>query len=379
MRPPSAREPGVLHVLEAVAAGVARHVVDVVCHTPGFRHEVAMPSQRKGQTTDAYVTAALREAGAEVHFVEMRRIAVHPRNAFAVRQLRRLVADHSPAIVHGHSSFGGALARVATWRTPVVRVYTPHALNVARSAIAIERVLGRRTDCLIAVSESERQQVAELGLVPPDRIAVIPNGIDMTTVPGEAVDLRAQLDLPPGAPVVGCVARLVPQKAPDDFARVCSLVAHVRPDVHFVLIGTGPMEAAVDRLVAQGGGERNWHRITTMPDAWRVMGQFDVFVLPSRYEGLPYAPLEAMRAGTAVVLTDVAGNREVAAGGAAALVAPGDVDALASRILELLADPARRAELAARGRQHVAEHFRVETMGAALAALYDRLTQGMTG
>jgi glycosyltransferase involved in cell wall biosynthesis len=374
MRPSPAREPRVLHVLEAITAGVGKHVVDAVTHTPGWRHEVAMPRTRKGWTTDAHLEGAFRSAGATVHLIDMRRMPLHPVNLVALRRLRDLVSQRMPAIVHGHSSVGGALARVATWRAPVKRVYTPNALNVARGAVAIERVLGRRTDCLIAVSESERRQVAELGLVPLERIAVIPNGIDMAVAPGDAIDIRAHLGLPPGAPIVGCVARLVPQKAPDDFARVCSLVARVRPDVHFVLIGTGPLEATVDRLVAQGGSERNWRRITTMPDAWRVMDQFDVFALPSRYEGLPYAPLEAMRAGTPVVLTDVAGNREVAVDGAALLVPPGDVDAMASTVLELLADPLRRAALGARGRDHVATHFRVEAMGAALAAVYDRLS-----
>jgi glycosyltransferase involved in cell wall biosynthesis len=144
--------------------------------------------------------------------------------------------------------------------------------------------------------------------------------------------------------------------------------------VHFVLIGTGRLQAALDRLVAQSGVERNWHLVTTMPDAWRVMGQFDVFALPSRYEGLPYAPLEAMREGTPVVLTDVPGNREVAADDAALLVPPGDVDAMASTILALLSDPARRAAQGARGHDVVAGHFRVEAMGAALAVLYDRLS-----
>jgi glycosyltransferase involved in cell wall biosynthesis len=103
------------------------------------------------------------------------------------------------------------------------------------------------------------------------------------------------------------------------------------------------------------------------------MGQFDVFALPSRYEGLPYAPLEAMRAGTPVVLSDVAGNREVAADEAGVLVPAGDASALAHALLELLGDPARRAELGARGKRRVAEHFSAGAMGTALAALYDEL------
>jgi glycosyltransferase involved in cell wall biosynthesis len=102
-----------------------------------------------------------------------------------------------------------------------------------------------------------------------------------------------------------------------------------------------------------------------------LMSQFDVFVLASRYEGAPYAPLEAMRAGTPVVLTDVVGNRDVVEPGRSGLlVAPDDAAALATAVSRLLLDPALRRELGDAARGRIAERFDVRRMASSLTGLY---------
>jgi glycosyltransferase involved in cell wall biosynthesis len=363
-------DPLVLHVLESLQAGggTGRHVLDIVRHAPGVRHEVAVPRRRHGWPPDPAMLAALQDAGAVVHLVGMRRKPLHPGNALALRRLRRVIVERRPAVVHGHSAIGGALARIAT-PAPIRRVYTPNGITPLRVGLAAERLLGPRTDVLVAVSAGEAALARELALVPADRIEVIPNGIDRDEPP-PGPDLRGLLGLPADTPLVGSVARLVHQKAPEDFVTVAARVPHA----HFLLVGTGPRQASVDRTVRSAGVADRWHHIPLLPDVASVLGQLDVFVLTSRFEGGPYTPLEAMRAGTPVVLTDVVGNRDATDNGRAGdLVAAGDVDGLARAVAGLLRDDERRRSLAAAGREHVRVHHGVDDQGRAHAALYARL------
>lgn len=360
----------VLHVLEALEGGTSRHLVDVVRHTGGCEHHVALPSRRVGGVTDIGAVEALSDAGASIHRIEMRRLPPHPRNAVALVALRRLLSRVRPAIVHGHSSIGGAIARVATIGTGVPTVYTPNGLATARPALAVERALGRRTTRLVAVSESEAALAARAHLVPLERLVVIPNGIDLDPR-GECPDLRAAAGVGPGTPLVGTVARLVAQKAPERFVATAVELARRRPDIHFVFVGDGPGAAAFARAVEGAALEGRFHHVPELPGVGRALGQLDVFVLASRFEGGPYTPLEAMREGTAVVLTDVTGSRDAIEDGRSGLLVPeGDANALADAVSRLLSDGRLRGELVAGGRRRVRECFDVRAMGAALAALY---------
>lgn len=377
-RATAAGTPLVLHVLEALEGGTARHLADVVRTVAGVRHAVVVPPRRSAGVTDTAAVAAMEAAGAAVHRVPMRRAAADPVNAAAVARVRRLVAALHPDVVHGHSSVGGAIARLATWRSPVARVYTPNGIARGRLALHAERALGRRTDVLVAVSPSEARLAASLGLVPAARVAVIPNGIDPDPPPADgAPELRVLVGVPPGTPLVGCVARLVPQKAPEDFVRAAALVAARHPTAHFLLIGTGPLQGAVDREVDAAGLWGRFHQVRFLPNAAACMGQLDVFVLPSRFEGAPYTPLEAMRAGVPVVLTDVVGNRDTVEDGVSGLlVPPGDVAALARTVGTLLADRELAARLGRAGRERVRERFSLAAMASALGDLYARLATG---
>jgi len=368
----------VLHVLEALEGGTARHLVDVVRHAGGVEHHVAIPSERVGGLTDRAAANRMAAAGAVVHVTEMRRSPLRPRNGVALAGLVRLVRRTAPAVVHGHSSVGGALGRVTGSLTGRPRVYTPHGVAAGRAALAVERGLGRVTDRLVAISASEAAQLTALRLVPPGRLVTIANGIEVEGwAPPEATpDLRALLGLAPGVPLVGTISRLVAQKAPERFTTVAGLVLAARPDAHAVLIGDGPLRAALDPSRLPPGTAGRFHHLPALADAGAVLGQLEVFVLTSRFEGCPYSALEAMRASTPPVLTDVVGSRDVLVDGVSGhLVAEHGPEAMAAVVLDLLADGARRRAVGAAARQHV-RRFDVREMGAALAALYAELAAG---
>ena len=359
----------VLHVIEAIEAGVARHVTDVVCRVPA-EHHVVVPSARTGGFTDEGAFVAMRSAGAEIHVTRMRRAVADPHNARAIVRTRRLIRALRPDVVHGHASVGGAVARLAAAGTGTPCIYTPNGLLPRRPVIAAERLLGRATSTLVAVSRSEADLVERLRVVPAERVTVIPNGIDLATAAPPGLDLRAELGVRAETPLIGSVGRLAPQKAPEVFIRACARIAR-GSDARFVLIGEGPQRALVkSELRSAALGDRFLH-VPGLQDAAAVMAQFDVFALPSRYEAGPYAPLEAMRAGTPVVLSDVMGNRDtVVDGDSGLLVPPDDPEALAAAISRVLDDPELGRSLAAAARARLEAEFDVRRMAERVGALY---------
>jgi glycosyltransferase involved in cell wall biosynthesis len=309
-----------------------------------------------------------------VRLIEMHRAPWSPANVRALRELRHLITRERPDVVHGHSSIGGLLARLAAVGTRIPTVYTPNGITQSRAGILVERRLRSRTDMFVAVSSSEADLALQLRLVGRRHVVVIPNGIELEPPP-PPLDLRTHLDLPADAPLVGTIARLVWQKAPEDFVEACATVARRVPSARFVLIGSGELEAEVEEAITRAQLRGRFLRIPALAGAAGVLGQLDVFALSSRFEGGPYSPLEAMRAGTAVVLTAVVGSRDTVEDGLSGMVVPpGQPEVLGNAIAELLDDPARRVLMGEAGRERVAARFSVQHMGAALDALYDELS-----
>jgi glycosyltransferase involved in cell wall biosynthesis len=364
----------VLHVVEAIEGGLARHVAQVVQHVPA-EHHVALPSQRVGGFTDSTAVATMVAAGAQLHVTSMRRSPANVRNAAAIARVRGLIRTLRPDVVHGHSSIGGAAARLAAVGAGIPRVYTPNGLLTSPGALAIERRLGRLTEAFVAVSETEAELAERRGLAPPDRVFVIPNGIELDDPGPPVIDLRARLGIDVSTPLVGTVSRLAHQKAPEVFVRACGRVAAAFPDTRFVLVGEGPLVRLVAAEIAEAGLDGRMLHLRGVHGAPTLMRQFDVFVLASRYEGGPYAPLEAMRTRTPVVVTDVIGSRDTVEDGRSGLVVPpDDPDALAAAVAQLLADPDLRRRLAEGGRARLAHRFDVRRMAHRLGILYQTLT-----
>ena len=363
----------VLHVLEAIEGGTSRHLRYVVGHVSAD-HVVVVPPERVGGLTDAEAFDAMRDAGADLRLVPMRRSLVSPYNVLALVRIVRMIRRTQPDVAHGHSAIGGALARIAAAMTRTPCVYTPNGLFPWLSAMAVERALGRLTDVLVASSHSEAQLVAQLRLVPRQRMAVVPNAIEMHDPPPTEIDVRKELGVSQDTLVVGSVARLVFQKAPEVFVKACGIVARQEEGVCFVLVGDGPLEDEVRRELREADLGERFLLLQHCNEGPSLMSQFDIFALSSRYEaGAAFAPMEAMRAGTPVVLTDVTGNHDAIEHDRSGLfVEPENPDALAEAILGLLADPERRASMTKEARRLLEQRFDVAVVSRRLSEVYER-------
>jgi glycosyltransferase involved in cell wall biosynthesis len=335
-----------------------------------------VPDHRVGAVPDRLALPALEQAGAAVHIVEMRRMPLHLMNWRAAAQLTQLVRGLRPAVIHGHSAIGGALARTVPAGKQVRRVYTPNGLNQNPHVLRIERRLLQRTDRVVAVSASEGQLMREVGIADDTRLTVIPNAIELNQ-PSSDIDLRAMLGLAPDTLLVGTLARLLPQKAPERFVECCRLVARQRPDVHFLLIGDGPLAPQVDALAAAPELSSRFTRIAELQGAAPALPQLDVFVLLSRFEGGPYAPMEAMRGGTPPVLSDAVGNVDVLGDDLSDLLVPDGEPARAAEIvLHLLDNELYRELMSLTAKSRVVEEFDVRAMGRNYTRFYTELVAG---
>jgi len=269
-----------------------------------------------------------------------------------------------PAIVHTHSSKAGILGRHAARRARVPLVihsihgfgFTPGQPKLLRRALmGAERITARRTDHFIAVSHSNKADGVEYGFFLPERCSVIRSGFDLDLfrdARSNRDDLTAELGIPHDSPLVLMVACLKLQKAPLDFVRVAREVSLHRPDAHFILAGDGELMDDLSWEIGRFKLGNVFHPLGWREDVPRLMKACDVVVLTSLWEGLPRVIPQAKAAGRPVVATAVDGSAEAIVDGVDGyLCSPGDIGALAGRLLKLLNDPAvaQRMGLAASG------------------------------
>lgn len=236
----------------------------------------------------------------------------------------------------------------------------------------VDRATVGRVTAFVAVSDAVADALRASG-VPSDRLRVIPNAVDV-----EAVQTAAAMPLPPGfpsrRPLVGVVARLEPVKGVDVFLRAAALLAPKHPQATFVIVGDGSVVNALRRLAAELGLSGNVRFLGPVHPAAPVIAALDIVVAPSRSEGLPIVPLEAMVLGKPMVATAVGGMPEAVADGVTGiLVSPDDPAALALAMGALLDDPGRARVLGDAGRARVEERFALPKMTSAYLALYEEL------
>jgi glycosyltransferase involved in cell wall biosynthesis len=218
-------------------------------------------------------------------------------------------------------------------------------------------------DTVVLNSASVREFAVSQEGARPDQIRVIHNGVPLEDRPVsfDPSSLRAELRLPSQVTLIGSVGRLDNQKGFDVLLEALALSG--REDIHLLLVGSGREEASLRRQAARLNLYDRVHFAGYRRDVPKLLQLLQVYVQPSRFEGMPNALLEAMAAGTPVVATEVDGNRELIEDGVHGwLVPPGNPRALARAVEAALKDPPEARRRAAAAKERVAEKFRVESM-----------------
>ena len=350
MAPPA---PRVLLVSQPTTEGVAVCVRDLAkaAVAEGFDVTVACPDE-------GLLPKWLADAGVARVTVPLRR-QPGPWDIRPLLTLRRLAADAD--LVHVHSSKAGALGRLAVRSLPGRRrprcVFTPHGWSwLAGGRMApvfrtFERVAAGMSDTTIAVSADELEAGRRTTGLDEEHLVVVENGVDADrfTPDGPVADRTA-------APLLVSLGRLTRQKGHDVAVEALARSSH--GDSVLRLVGDGPDRAALTMLARRLRVADRVELTGLVDDPAPHLRAADLVVLPSRWEGLSLALLEAMSCGAAVVASDVAGMRIL--GEAGVLVPPDEPHALARAIDRLLDDAGARAAMGHAARERIVAGYGVE-------------------
>ena len=353
----------VLHVVSRLALGgmeLGMQRVISGLRGPHMRHSVAC-------LTGQPEPDSLFDPAVEIHYLRSRPNAI----ALPLR-LRRLIRRIRPTVIHARN-WGAwpdmAVARLGTWR-PIPLIFSFYGLDgpmPLRRKLAF-RALARVTTCLFTVSEASRRMlVADAGW-PERRVEVIPDGIDTHRFRPGRRRLRKRL-------VVGTAGSLKPLKNHPMLIRACADLSAGGTDVELRIAGEGPERPRLAQCAERLGFAGRLRLAGYVSDMPAFLRGLDVFALPSDFEQLPNALLEAMACGLPCVATRVGGAGEILDDGRCGLlVEPKDSGAMAGAIARLSRDQSLRRRLGKAACEQVCRKYSLERMLAAHEDLYRRLS-----
>jgi L-malate glycosyltransferase len=311
----------------------------------------------------------LEQAGVMVHCLGHRR-----NDRLWSLRLFRFVRNGNYDVVHVHSPLPGSVARAAALslgrKRP--RIFTTEH-NVRSTFTPATRVLNRLTsrwdDTVFAVSDETLRSIRGGAR---KRANTLLHGVNISQLRSEVNErsnVRSELGLTDHHIVVGTVANFRPQKDFPTLLRAVAILSARRPELRWIIVGQGPLEADMRRLAASLGVDSSVIFTGFRPDATRIMNAFDIFTLSSAWEGLPVALMEALALGLPVAATRVGGIAEALDDEHALLVEPANPQALADAWERLVSDPALRRCLAQRSGE-LAPEFEIERTQRILETAY---------
>lgn len=314
------------------------------------------------------------------------------------QRLVSIFRAEKPSVVHTHTAKAGTLGRLAAIVAGVpVRVHTFHghvfegyfSPAKTRLFLALERLLARHTDCIIAVSDVLRQELIErYRIASPKKVKTVRLGFELDrflAIDGRRGLLRQDIGCPPEAPLVGWIGRFAPVKDPALFVHIAAQVHRVNPTARFIMVGDGELRPEVERLVKRENLSGIVFLLGARRDIENVFSDLDLVVCTSINEGTPLALLEGMAAGRPFVSADVGAVRDLLIGkgerrGRCELFENGALaarssESLTAAICEMLRDQEQLRKMGSKGRTFVSERYSQHRLADDLERLYLSLLQ----
>lgn len=312
---------------------------------------------------------------AKLYGLKTERILCHGRfDRNALRAIRGIVEQHNIDVIHCHGIKPNLYGILASRGNKVALVSTCHSWIFESKkdwvVSAVERCLLRSSDRVVAVSDHLIPPLRRFGV----RADVIANGIDLQPFYNQSSDFREKMKWS-GRPVIGAIGRLCPGKGLQYLLRAAPEVLRENPRALFVLVGDGPELQTLEAEAKSLGIQDSVCFLGVRQDIPELLSSMDVLAMPSLYEALPMALLEAMAAGKAVVASSVGTiPRVIQERVNGLLLSPGDVKGLATALCDLLKNPEFRMLLGQNARQTVESRFSSASMAKRYAEVYAGVT-----
>jgi glycosyltransferase involved in cell wall biosynthesis len=353
--------------------GAERCLTNLACglHGDGFQISVYSLRLPPARPRDRLVRQ-LKRAQIPIHFLELRtRLQLFA----AIRRLREHFAANRPDLVQNFLFHANVVGTIAAARCGVRAICT--GIRVAERG-SWRWWLLRRTKHLVTRHVCVSQSVADIAGrrlgEPAKRLTVIPNGINASQFQGAKAADMTPLGVAPGRRVIAAVARLERQKGIDWLLRLMPNVFAQLPDHDLLVVGDGPNRSSLERFATSLGIADRVHFALWQNDIPAILRASDMFVLPSRWEGMPNALLEAMASGLPVVASDVEGVAESLSAADERQVVPAtDAAAFARQVVQWGRQPRAAKQTGARNSRTAAERFSVDSMIRQYRTLYESL------
>jgi len=364
--------------------GAQKYVFDLATGLDKEKYEVAVAAGQKGELFGRLETAGIKIFKLKHLYRPIRPIC----DLLAYFEIKKLLKSWQPDVLHLNSSKPSVLGALAARRRPIKVVYTVHGAVfeatffwLARKFfLLLEKFSARFKDKIICVSEADRQQWLKYNVAPTEKLVTIHNGIrsDLEFL----ARLEARQKLLPGLnfddyKIIGFAGYFYPEKNLETLIDAANLIFSLtqtrEKKIIFVLIGAGPLENSLKLKVKSLKLENKILFLGAMPESYKYLKAFDIFVFPSKKEGLPYAILEAMSAGVLIVASNVGGIPEMIEDKKNGfLIKPTDREALAENILQILENQELAQKFTSASRQKLKD-FSIEKMIKQTEISYDSL------
>ncbi|MHC4478576.1 MAG: glycosyltransferase [Planctomycetota bacterium] len=370
-----------VHILEGFLGGTSTYLCNVLPQLVHKGFDVILICSLNRDCPDAVSRLSrLRQSGVRVHIIPMYRQISLLKDIRSFLAILSLLVKYKPDIVHTHCSKAGALGRIAVLLTGRrVMVHSPHCFAFLRCNTwykkllfrLAEKLLGKLTTKLVAVSASEAEVAIRSRIVPAERCVWIRNGLPNRWSFPEDNDVpsRVWLGIGKETRVVVTACRLVEYKGIFRFIRAAE-ISRAR-NVLFLLVGDGELRATAQKYILEHGLSDKVRLVGYVSNMDRIYAVSDVIVLCSDAEAQPYLLLEAMRAKRPIVATSVIGNNELISRGQRGLLAKPTPSGVAGAVDTLLADSEKRNEYARHAYAYFCRHHLLKNQISELVETYN--------
>jgi len=354
----------ILYILEATSGGTQKHVIDIAkkIDKTEFQLDIIYSTDRNNNFVQESKGIFNSTIG-----LPIRRSASFT-DISNIIKMRKIILENNYDIVHCHSTKAGFVGRLATFvsRHPNV-IYSPHGFMFCDNRILMkrflylkmEKYLGYVTQRLVAVSGSERDLALEHNIVPNKKIITLYNSIDPSDFDDFTYINRVPEKMKDGSEIIlGTVGRLYYQKDPITLIKSFKIINDRFPNTKLVMVGDGPLEQVCIKLIDKLGLKLKIDLTGYQKNSKAFYKIFDIFMLSSHYEGLPYALLEAMSMGIPSVGTNVVGIKDLILNGRTGYLAEEeDYNGLADAVINLLSNPQLLSEFSENAKNITRENF----------------------
>lgn len=280
---------------------------------------------------------------------------------------------------HGSNASAAVLARLAGTPVFIAHEHTWSFEGNPLRCLIDRRLIAPRAGAMVAVSREDRRKMIEVERIPEDKTVFIPNGINPDQRP-TGRDIRAELGIAPGDPVIGTVCVLRPQKALEVLIEATRALADRHPRIKLLIAGEGPERPALEAQIEELGLTKVVHLLGRRTDVPDLLAAFDVAVCSSDFEGSPLSIMEYMEAALPVVSTSVGGVPDLISDRKNGfLVPPRAPGQLADAVSRLIDDPSMASAMGELGANRRRVEFDIGVTVRRVAELYERLWQRHCG